>query len=514
MVAEHEQTLPIDSTETEAPILDGKRPPDTQEDETGAQTPASSPRPNDWRARYLSWAWARAAIETTLIIVGLGAQWSLLPHFSPISGEDSLIRYQMLTTLFTHGHLDTSRYSIYGPIFSSPLWYLGQTTGGASGAIYWLGRYNLLLLALAVAAFYVILRDHLNHTILRTFLLLVVVASMFPNHIENYYGEVFTALTAAVGLALVVYGRGWGWASVALGVANAPATLAGLALMLARRLFQYRRLRIILVGGVVGALILGESWLRRGSPFASGYTNDHGIATFMPFSGRPGFSFPFLFGLFAILLSFGKGLLFYTPGLFLPMRRRLLALGGAAQRRLLDLYGYWLLFVVGLVLIYAKWWAWYGGWFWGPRFFLIASIPASFALAVWLHSREQSLVANLVTLAALLLAVWVGLDGAIFDQHDLAPVCLYNNFQRESLCWYTLDFSALFHPLSLYWIHGFGPVFIAREQLSSASFIYAGYVGVVLVWLAAPLVWRIARQTGLLLRSTATVYLRPTAWKF
>ncbi len=521
MVPEHERALPDDASETNAPAAtiaddspsNADAPASLDAGEDTRPTSTARGAPDDWRAHYLSWAWARAATETTLIILGLGAQWALLPHFNPSSGDDARVRSQMLTTLLTHGHLDSSRYSIYGPIFSAPLWYLGQLTGGASGVEYWLGRYNLILLALAVATLYWLLRDHLDHTILRTFLLLVVVASMFPNHIENYYGEVFTALTVVVGLTLVVCGRRWGWVGVALGVANAPASLAGLALVTVKHLLQHRRLRILLVGVAAGVLILGESWLRRGSPFASGYANDHGVATFMPFSGRPGFSFPFLFGLLAILLSFGKGLLFYTPGLFLPMRKRLLALGGAAGRRLLDLYGYWVLFVAGLVLIYAKWWAWYGGWFWGPRFFLIASIPASFALAVWLRSREQALVANLVTLVVLLLSIWVGLDGAIFGQNDLNPVCYANNFQHESLCWYTLDFSALFHPFSLYWIHGFGPTFIAREQLTAPSFIYAGYVGVVLVYLAAPLIWRIARQAGALLQSTAKVYLRPGVWK-
>jgi len=458
----------------------------------------------------LTWGWARAATETALITLGLVAQFFLLPHQIINQGYDGQVRFEMMTTLLRGGGVGAARYSYYGPIFSAPLWYLGQVVGGAE---YWLGRYNLLLLALAIGAFYALLRDHLDHTLLRTFLLLVVVASMFPNHIENYYGEVFTALTVAVGLTLVVFRRRWGWVGVALGVANAPATLAGLALVTGAHLLQHRRLRVILVGGVVGILILAESWARRGNPFNSGYAHDGGATTLNPFAAHSAFTTPFLFGVLSILLSFGKGLLFYAPGLFLPIQRRLLALGGAARRQLLDLYGYWLAFVGGLVLIYAKWWAWYGGWFWGPRFFLIASIPASFALAVWLHSREQSLVANLVTLAALLLAVWVGLDGAIFGQHDLSPLCRSGGYRWEMYCFYTPDFSALFHPFSMFWLRGFGPAFIFKEQLTTASYVYAGYVAIALVWLAAPLVARIARQAGALLRPHMAVYLRPAAWR-
>ncbi len=463
-----------------------------------------------WATPYLTWGWARAATETGLIALGLVAQFFLLPHQIIAQGYDGQIRFEMMNELLGEGRIDAARYSFYGPIFSAPLWYLGQVIGGAE---YWLGRYNLILLALAVATLYWLLRDHLDHTILRTFLLLVVVASMFPNHIENYYGEVFTALTVVVGLTLVVCGRRWGWVGVALGVANAPASLAGLALVTAKHLLQHRRLRILLVGVVAGVLILGESWLRRGSPLDSGYAHDGGFATLNPFSAHSAFTTPFLFGLLSILISFGKGLFFYAPGILLPIRRRLLALGGAAGRRLLDLYGYWIAFLVGLILIYAKWWAWYGGWFWGPRFFLIASIPASFALAVWLRSCDQSLVANLVTLAVLLLSVWVGLDGAIFGQHDLSALCRSDGYRWEMYCFYTPAFSALFHPLSMFWLHGFSPLFIAKEQLTPDSFIYAGYVAIALVYLAAPLIWRIARQVRALLRPYTAMYLRPGAWR-
>src|SRR5207237_9070910 len=51
----------------------------------------------------------------------------------------------------------------------------------------------------------------------------------------------------------------------------------------------------------------------------------------------------------AALLWFGKGLEFYAPGLILPIRR---ALG---------VYRLWLGFLAGLILVYARWWEWWGG---------------------------------------------------------------------------------------------------------------------------------------------------------
>src|SRR6185437_9984369 len=97
---------------------------------------------------------------------------------------------------------------------------------------------------------------------------------------------------------------------------------------------------------------------------------------------------------------------FFTPGLFLPVRRYLLAQGNENGPRLYTLYLLWLAFVGGMLLVYAHWWAWYGGWFWGPRFFLFASLPAALALAVRLHARNAGLGANLLTLGALALSFW------------------------------------------------------------------------------------------------------------
>ena len=66
---------------------------------------------------------------------------------------------------------------------------------------------------------------------------------------------------------------------------------------------------------VVG--ILAEGWMRRGSPFLTGYEGNRGFQTLLPYSGLPGFSYPLILGILSILFSFGKGLLFFTPGLVL-----------------------------------------------------------------------------------------------------------------------------------------------------------------------------------------------------
>src|SRR5262249_1260204 len=154
------------------------------------------------------------------------------------------------------------------------------------------------------------------------------------------------------------------------------------------------------------------------------------------------FSYPFFFGLLSILLSFGKGLIFFAPGLLLPVGKTLLRIEQREHLPLQRVYILWLCFLVGLILVYARWWAWYGGVVWGPRFLLFASIPASFALAIRLHYKDASFATNLFTLAVLALSVWVGIDGTVM--HGVAvdiPTCAANHYILEELCHYTPEFS-------------------------------------------------------------------------
>src|SRR5205823_1986975 len=108
----------------------------------------------------------------------------------------------------------------------------------------------------------------------------------------------------------------------------------------------------------------------------------------------------------------------------------------------------WISFLIGLILVYARWWAWYGGTFWGPRFFLFASIPASFALAVCLmRYKEASLGMNLLTLVVFCLSAWVSVDGAVFQWPVVnITACTNHSYAMEMLCWYTPEYSVLWLP--------------------------------------------------------------------
>jgi hypothetical protein len=191
-------------------------------------------------------------------------------------------------------------------------------------------------------------------------------------------------------------------------------------------------------------LLVAEATLRTGSLLAGFqvYLNEnHGERTVLPFSGQIGYSYPFVYGVLSVLFSFGKGLLAYCPGLFL-IGLAWKSISDPTERKLLL---QWILVVLGLVLVYSSWWSWYGGYFWGPRFFLFASVPASWILARLVHSPRGSLPRSLLIAGVVVWSLWVGVNGAVFQQKTL-ELCYQNDYAQEYLCWYVPELSPLFRP--------------------------------------------------------------------
>src|SRR6266851_2531722 len=421
-------------------------------------------------------------LEIILLVVGLSGGMIALLLFLPskILG-DGVARFQAITDLLERGQLSKMPYSIVGPAFSSPLWFLGKLYQTSE---WWCERYNLIVFLIGLLIIYLLLKDRVDRGLIRKFFLILIVASMFPDI-----------------LAVVIEHRLGGWIAVVLGVVNTPASILGLGFMVLNRIGKNKRLRYVLVVVAAAGLIAAEAWIRRGSPLNTGYQNDAGYRNLMPYSGEPGFSYPIFFGLLSILFSFGKGLFFFAPGLLLPVRSKLLKLQQEIKLDLYAVYTLWISFLVGLVLVYSHWWAWYGGWFWGPRFLLFASIPASFALAVRLQYRDSSLKANLLTLLVLALSVWVGIDGAVFYQKNLS-ICMAQNFSYELLCHYVPEFSVLWRP------------FVVTAQLDMKEIAYVVYSVIVFVYLSFPLFASIVKQTIVKTENFKRVYLDLKSWRF
>jgi hypothetical protein len=384
-------------------------------------------------------------------------------------GGDGVDRHEAMESLLD-GDLPHEPFSLVMPVLALPLDVVGRIVG-SEGAEY---RLNHLLFGFSLIAIWLLLRRLAPGDLVRSVLLLIVYGSLFPPAVVSFAGETTSATLVGVGLLAVVVNdrrivRAAGWAAVVIGVTNTPALIPALAAVVVFLALTRRTLWPFLALAAAVGLTLVDIRLHTGG-FASPYEGDRGFETVLPTSGQPGFSYPALFGVLAIVFSLGRGLLFYTPGLFLPVDHTLDRAPGLRRTRAL-----WLVVVVCMVAVYCKWWAWYGGGdYFGPRFFLFASLPASVALAARLRMAYSSLVACALTLLALALTIWVGIVGAI--DPDTPGICLSDKYALEHLCWYTPEFSALWRPV------------IDWPSLSTSSVVYALLALVAFVRLAAPLV--------------------------
>ena len=188
------------------------------------------------------------------------------------------------------------------------------------------------------------------------------------------------------------------------------------------------------------------------------------------------------------------------------MRKALLDRQQQGQIPLYQVYTLWIAFVVGLVLVYARWWDWSGATFWGPRFLLFASIPASFALAVrFSHRKEASLALNLFTLVVFVLSVWVCIDGAVYQWVNgiaLPSICAQNHANLEMLCYYTPEFSSLWSP------------FVFHYPLDLEQILFMSYIFITALYMAVPLCVQIVRQSVEPLKKYSHMYLAPRLWRF
>ena len=386
-------------------------------------------------------------------------------------------------------------YSMVGPQFALVLWPLGKLYESAE---WWIARFNFFVFAGGLFVFYHLLKDKLDPSVVRKFLLILLIGSMFPNHLKDFYSEVFTAMVVGAGILATQVGHPrwarWGWGAMIVDAVNTPASMVGLGGLGGSEALHKKRFRYLLVPVAAAELVLVESWVRRGSPWVTGYEGNAGAETILTYSGRPGFSYPFFFGALSLLFSFGKGLVFFAPGLLLSFTAATASLKEELRRS----YRLWIWFLIGLVLVYSKWWAWYGGWTWGPRFLLLGAIPASLALAVSLSRSEKSVGKNLLLLLILALSVWVGASGAVYGLDHLED-CRAADY--EFLCWYVPEFSVLWRPLVV------GDLPDGREAA------LLGYGLLVFAYLASPIVGALGGGLRKSFSELRTRYLG-TGWRF
>ena len=389
---------------------------------------------------------------------------------------DGIYRFRDIQNLLYHGHLTYSHFSLVMPLASVPFLLLGHFVESQE---WWAARFNVIVVAAGALVAWRLLRGRADLALLRQTLLLLLAASLLANQLRDYNAEVFSATLVVLGILCIVTEQHTllGWTGIVLAVVNTPALIVGLVALVAVEVVRTRRLRSFGAIAAAVALVLLENRVRHAGPVTS--TGDHGYSTLLPYSGHPGFSYPLVLGLVSILFSFGRGLLFFTPGLFLWLDDSTRRAAGACRRTIVLM----LIVVAGLVAVYAKWWAWYGGLAWGPRYFTLAAIPAALIVVLRVRAAGQSAGRDALALVVLALSAWVGFAGLV-SPLDPPAICSANRYALESFCWYVPEFSSLWQPV------------LHPPPLTATTVTIAAWCIIVFGYFAAPLAVALARRAS------------------
>lgn len=437
-------------------------------------------------ARYRYYFFVRYLVTGFLLCFVL----FVFPH--GIYGDGSF-RYKALNILFQEGRIWDMKYSYVQVVLAAPFYALGLVIKNTH---WWCGRFNSLLLIGLVFYIRQVWGKELKPKEKDYISLCLVFASMFPKHLSDFYGEVLTAVFLFIGISEYFKGRrAFAWLLIACGAVNSPATLPAVGLLAIYFCYRELHLRALLGFIFTLALFFGDNYLRLGTWMHAYGELEHGPKNIMPYSGLPGFSYPLLFGLLSVLLSFGKGLVFFTPAFFSQYFFAKTQSLNNLQRHTISALN---LMVWVLVFTYARWWAWDGSWFWGPRFFLLACLPGSIFLGLHLAEKPKYFWSSLGLILVALLSFWGSLTSVAFDQSNLEP-CLADNM--GFLCQYVPEFSVLWRP------------FVVSPGWHGRSVIYRILFAIIFVAISYPY-WKFLGQR-LFRRITFMVWkLRQPHWQW
>ena len=243
------------------------------------------------------------------------------------------------------------------------------------------------------------------------------------------------------------------------------------------------------LAALAGLLVL-YNLARFGTPLSTGYH----------FESGEGFNANWLLGLWGLLFSPYRGLFWYTPLAILSV----LAWPGFIRRHRAE---GWLTAVVTLIMValFGKWWMWWGGFAWGPRFLVPLAPFLVLVLAPWLEvspARETWPVVRRVLLVVVL--------ALSFVVQLLAVTANYVNYEITLRGLYPTDWAdplkygppAMFNPA-----HSpvLGQARLLLENLDAnldLGWVWAGHVGWQVLALAggiallAGLTWLLAGRRG------------------
>lgn len=312
---------------------------------------------------------------------------------------DGIKRWEALDSLMSKGKFTTDKYSIVQPLFAVPLYVIGDFSArlmGHEGAErthtiqHVVRRFNKGIAMVLAIWLFCFLRSHAEFSLQASAgaVLFLLFGTMLIPHAKDFYSECLWTLLCVLTLHAIVKTDCDRQFRVqlllpVLIVPLNPVLLPVFALLLFLLAFDSLlrsasiSLRGIFASGkkpsvllpaislVAGlGLCLLENWIRRGGMLDFGYPGE-------------GFSTPFFYGLAGQLVSPARGIVWYIPAFFcgaiLLMHRK--SLQPLTARMVL----YSFVFCLLLMGVYAKWHAWHGAWYWGPRFLL----PLSFFSALY-----------------------------------------------------------------------------------------------------------------------------------
>lgn len=215
----------------------------------------------------------------------------------------------------------------------------------------------------------------------------------------------------------------------------------------------------------LGCLFL-YNYLRYGNILTFGYGGEVEPANVL-FVNVGNFSNNIFIGLYGLLFSAGKSIFLFNPFLiifFITYKKFF-----QEKKKF-----FWLIlsYFLIILLISAKWWSWYGGLCWGPRF-LIPTIPLLYIIIGYsfFDYFKKNIWHKFIIVIISLVSFLVQLLGIIIDPFKDLFVSLRGNAFFEPLTWFTPQHSPIFSHWQYLSFKDFGLLFFSRDNLALLSIL-------------------------------------------
>jgi len=247
---------------------------------------------------------------------------------------------------------------------------------------------NAVFIALIAVVFYnVLIRSNVQMKAAVIVTLMLSFSTLIAPYGRGLFNEVLTGLALLLAYSMLISHRPF---FVGMAASIAFATRAEYLLIVPLLAFFTGRKNLlhffVPVMAMVGLLAL-YNYARFGNPFDNGMLSTDSGDTF---------STPLQVGLYGLLISPGKGILWYSPPI-------LLALFGMRKFKTI------IVIVIPMIILQASWHAWAGGWCYGPRRFVallpLLMLPAGFIVQGYLKSSRGRMILIVLALVGFMMQI-------------------------------------------------------------------------------------------------------------